>query len=70
MSSTPSAEAQRAALVHAARAHATDAVCRAGATDPFSPACDAAVLVLRYELQRIERMSCEQLAHSGPLKTV
>lgn len=63
MSAANPAEAQRALLAQAARARAraADAVCRAGAADPFSPGCDTALIVLRNELDRISRLTPQQL---------
>ena len=60
--SNPTAgERKRALKAQAARGCAANAVCRAGATDPFSPACYAAVNWLRYKLQPIERLAPKEL---------
>lgn len=63
MSTTNPAEAARALLAKQARERAAERVCAAGAADPFSPACDTAVNVLLYELQRIGRLTSDQLLH-------
>lgn len=61
MSAANPAEVRRALLAQAARARAADAACRAGAADPFSPGCDTALIALRNELDRIGRLTPEQL---------
>lgn len=55
------AEAERVLLAQAARERAAEASCRAGAADPFSPGCDTATNVLRYELHRIANLTPDQL---------
>jgi hypothetical protein len=44
---------------------AAERVHGAGSASPFSPDCDTALNVLRYELQRIERLTPEQLLHGA-----
>lgn len=61
--STFNPDAERALLAQAARERAAEAICRAGASDPFAPGCDTALLVLRAELQRIAALTPEQLLH-------
>lgn len=65
MSTTTPAEAERALLAHVARERAAERVHSAGTANPFAPACDTAINVMRYELQRIERMTTDQLLHGA-----
>ncbi|MDZ5459264.1 hypothetical protein [Azohydromonas lata] len=65
MSTVSPAEAQRALLAQVARERAAERVHGAGDANPFSPGCDTALNVLRYELQRIERLTPEQLLHGA-----
>jgi hypothetical protein len=58
-------ESERALLAQAARERAAERVHSAGTASPFAPACDTALNVLRYELQRIERMTTDQLQHGA-----